>query len=238
MGRRRSVLAGSLATVLFALTVGPAVAAERTRAVPAAGVVARSSVNGLAARRVESLGEAPRDVLTTSSIAASTSYWFSYSWSSGDSRLTDYTTWTWYKINGRTNLFYVVAKGTAFTNPNPGYYLSRFEPWLTRGSSGTTLGDWDPDGQISKPDGVPVTLSLSYAGASISTTLNTSSQTYNPYINGTGSMYSVEWRGSKAPENSVGNRWISRWGGNTPWGMNFATCGKGTIVWGNCSHRP
>lgn len=74
-----------------------------------------------------------------------------------DSRLRDYTTWTWYRINGRSDLFFVVTQGSAHTH-SP-YALTRFEPWLRSNTSPARLGNWNPDSQLVVHDGQAITLS-------------------------------------------------------------------------------
>jgi hypothetical protein len=160
-------------------------------------------------------------------------YWFTLAWDAQDPRLTDYTTWTWYKINGRSDLFFVEAQGSAYTHD--GYALTRFEPWIRSATSPAQLGDRNPLGNTPAGDGQPITVGLSYSGASVSTTFSAAASTYNPFAWAT--HYSLEWQGFKGPFVTVANQYETRWFNGEPWGMEIANCGRGDIVWGNCSNR-
>ena len=180
--------------------------------------------------RVRRTGE---QVTPLASTWGNTQYWFSVTWSSGDSRLTDYTSWNFFKINGRSDLFYVEAVGSAYSHQY--WELTRFEPWIRSNTSPARLVDWDPAGQVRASDGQTITFSLTYAGTGISTTFPASSDTYNPFPWST--HYSLEWRGRKTPYNTVANRYVTRWANGEPWGMEMANCGRGLFQWGNCSNR-
>ena len=123
------------------------------------------------------------------------SYWFTSSWSSGQTQyVSDYTTWTFYKINGSSSHFFVKVQGTAQTKWP--YILKKYEPWLMRASGTSTLGNWDPDRQVTVNDGQQISLSVSYGTVTLGLTFTATSQTYNPYARA--DMYSVEWRGAKS----------------------------------------
>ena len=164
-----------------------------------------------------------------------TTEWFTISWSSGDSRLNDYEAWNFYKINGREDLFYVEECGSAYSTTWP-WKLTRFEPWMRSNTSNARLAQWDPNGQVQIHDeGQNVSFSLAYQGTGISTSFYPKKDTYNPYAWAT--HYSLEWRGSKFPNNTVGNNYVTRWYNGPPYGMQFAACGRGESWWGNCSDR-
>lgn len=164
------------------------------------------------------------------------SYWFTMSWDSGSTNVNDYTTWTFYRINGRNDLFFVRTKTTA--SAVNGQSLIGLYPWLRRGSSRATLGDWDPYSQI-VGNGAEVTLSLSHRGAGISTKFKTVAERYDPRASG--AAYGVIWRGHKGDGASVGVKHLSRWYAGGPGGMLAALCGYTSSFWGyhvfgNCDY--
>lgn len=179
------------------------------------------------------VGRSGQPVRMSAVSSGGASYWFTVNWSSGDSRLTDYETWTFYMINGDVTNFFVEEERSA--NIHAGWLLTNFEPWITAGSSGSTLGNWDPAGQVNVSNGQTITFGLAYQGSGVSTTFQGSDQSYNPYAWAT--HFSSEWRGSKDSNSTVGNQYVTRWYGAQPWGMQMAACGRGSYWWGNCSDR-
>lgn len=168
------------------------------------------------------------------------SYWFTSNWSSGQTQyVSDYTTWTFYKINGSSTHFFVKVQGSA--QAKWPYILTRFEPWLMRSGGTSTLGNWDPTAQVVVNDGQQVQFSVTYGILTFSTAFYATSQSYNPYS--TSSMFSLEWRGAKTNA-SVGNNAVERWYNANPSQMLIATCGKvhyyptgADFTWGVCSNR-
>jgi hypothetical protein len=205
----------------------PSVPVNQPAVVPAPAIATPAAA--LESRRLREAGIQPK----VAGCGGDCQYWFTLTWSAGDSRISDYTSWDWYHINSRDDLFFIEAAGSAVTQP--GYILTNFEPWVKANTSVAQLGDRNPLGQVPAADGQPITVSLSYNGASISTTFYAAASTYNPYS--FSNMYSSEWQGWKNAGITVANRWESRWFGSTPWGMAVANCGRGSIWWGNCSNR-
>lgn len=219
--------------------VDPSMKVDQPTTVKPALVLTRDMITRAEQMGKQRMGSTGEQVVLRNQIMADTwgptTYWFSTSWTDNDARMDGYSSWNFFKISGSSTLFYVEEVGSAYT-VNCSYWLTRFEPWIMSGTSAARLISWDPSGQVViTNEALKIRFSLEYQGAGIGTEFYPLRDTYNPYPWST--HYSLEWRGSKACWNTVGNNYVTRWSGGSPTGMTMAFCGRGTYWYGNCSDR-
>jgi hypothetical protein len=177
-------------------------------------------------------------------------WWFDTSVGSGTNAVASSTNFSFCKINGATDNFFVDMQGTAYTLLG-GYYLTAYEGWMYRNISTAVLRDRSPQGTISgQNEGAPINFGLAYGDASASVSFPFLGDSYTPFIRSRsgvdGDWYSVKWGhwSGKSPNTSVANGSVSRWSGGRPdYQFAVGNCGNlkhnGLIyVWGACDRSP
>lgn len=150
-------------------------------------------------------------------------WWFDVG--AGDNGASDmdmWTNWSFCKINGSTTNFFIDAQGSA---TGQGKQLIAFEPWIQPRQNLARLRDRNPSGAQDVRSNVTVTFGLSYGGASTSVSYNPTSGRLNPFIDSSGTYYSVQWKGIANSNITVGNGYTSRWsGGDASSGIFVGNC--------------